>query len=165
MWREPSREWARCSPGSRSDRSHRRCEPRARTGAQNRPPPKYTRMYTRTRPEGARIGTLGQLCGLSALRSSEPQKRKNPCETLQIRDFAGVKAERLRSESNRRWRICNPLPDTDFPEENHVPGQVDPVVDPAAPAAPELAELAAAWSSLPTAIRAGILAMVRAAKG
>jgi len=102
---------------------------------------------------------------LSALRSSEPQKRKNPCETLQIRDFAGVKAERLRSESNRRWRICNPLPDTDFPEENHVPGQVDPVVDPAAPAAPELAELAAAWSSLPTAIRAGILAMVRAAKG
>lgn len=42
------------------------------------------------RPEGARIGTLGQLCGLSAPRSSEPQKRKNPCETRQFRNFAGV---------------------------------------------------------------------------
>ena len=42
------------------------------------------------RPEGARSGTLGQLCGLSALRSSRPQKRKNPRETRQNRDFAGV---------------------------------------------------------------------------
>ena len=120
---------------------------------------------THGRPKGARSGTLGHHCGLSAPRSSRPQKRKNPRETRQNRDFAGVRAERLRSESNRRWRICNPLPDTDFPEENPDPGQVDPVVDPTAPADPELAELAAVWSSLPRAIRAGILAMVRAAKG
>jgi len=53
------------------------------------------------------------------------------------------------------------LPDTDFPEENPNPEKVDPT----APAAPELAELAAAWSSLPGAIQAGILAMVRASKG
>ena len=33
------------------------------------------------RPEGARSGTLGHHCGLSALRSSRPQKRENPRET------------------------------------------------------------------------------------
>jgi hypothetical protein len=49
----------------------------------------------------------------------------------------------------------------DFPEENLNPEKVDPGVDPTAPAALELAELAAAWG----AIRAGILAMVRASKG
>ena len=117
------------------------------------------------RPEGARSGTLGQLCGLSALRSSRPQKRKNPAKPGNSGTSQGSKAERLRSESNRRWRICNPLPDTDFPEENPDPGQVDPVVDPTAQADPVLAELAAAWSSLPRAIRAGILAMASAAKG
>jgi hypothetical protein len=44
------------------------------------------------------------------------------------------------------------------------PRQVDLVVDPTAPADPELAELAAAWSSLPRAIRAGILAMLQASR-
>jgi len=111
------------------------------------------------------LAPWGTIAGCRLFGADGPRNAKNPAKPGKNRDFAGVKAERLRSESNRRWRICNPLPDTDFPEENHDPEQVDPVVDPTAPADHDLAELAAAWSSLPRAIRAGILAMVRAAKG
>ena len=38
-------------------------------------------------------------------------------------------------------------------------GQTDPKTD------PDLAQVAAAWPTLPPALRAGILAMVKAAKG
>ena len=41
----------------------------------------YPQMFPHTRPEGARIGTLGHHCGLPARRGSRPQKRKNPRET------------------------------------------------------------------------------------
>ena len=58
----------------------------------------------------------------------------------------------------------NPLPDTCFPQENPDPEQVDPVIAHTTPAAPELAELAAVWHRLPDAVRAGIVAMVRASQ-
>ena len=98
-------------------------------------------------------------------RAGAQETQKTPAKPGNSGTSQRSKAERLRSESNRRWRICNPLPDTDFPEENPDPGQVDPAVDPTAQADPELTEVAAAWSSLPRAIRAGILAMVRASNG
>jgi hypothetical protein len=54
------------------------------------------------------------------------------------------------------------------PEENTgfqvVDPIVDPIVDPTAEADPELTEVAAAWETLPPAIRAGILAMVRSSR-
>jgi hypothetical protein len=112
-------------------------------------------------PEGARSGTLGHHCGLSALRSSRPQKRKNPCET---RGSQGSKAERLRSESNRRWRICNRTANEGFPEENDGSGPVDHTVDHTQPADPALSAVVEAWSDLPPAVRAGILAMVQASR-
>ncbi len=40
----------------------------------------------------------------------------------------------------------------------------DEITPPAKPADPELAAVVAAWSDLPPAVRAGIVAMVRAAK-
>ena len=107
----------------------------------------------------------GNFAGCRLFGAAGPRNTKTPAKPGNSGTSQGSRAERLRSESNRRWRICNPLPDTDFPEGNPDPGQVDPVVDPTAPADPELAELAAVWSSLPGAIWAGILAMVRAAKG
>jgi len=94
-----------------------------------------------------------------------PTQQKTPAYPGKTGDTQGSKEKRLRSESNRRWRICNPLEATVSPEETGDSGQVDPVIDPVDQADPELAELAAVWSSLPPAIRAGILAMVRAAHG
>jgi len=111
------------------------------------------------------LALWGTFAGGGGPESEGPRNAKTPAKPGNSGTSQGSKAERLRSESNRRWRICNPLPDTDFPEENPDPGQVDPAVDPTAPADPGLAELAKIWSSLPRAFRAGILAMVRAAKG
>jgi hypothetical protein len=70
------------------------------------------------------------------------------------------KKKRRRWESNPRWRICNRKPSPEKPEEN--PASASDVhtdvhselVD------PDLASVVEAWSSLPAAVRAGILAMV-----
>jgi hypothetical protein len=79
--------------------------------------------------------------------------------------LAGVekkKRKRLRSESNRRWRICNPPTSLAKPVETGRIPEVTTTATTAAAADPALAQVVKAWSSLPPAVRAGILAMVRA---
>jgi len=76
----------------------------------------------------------------------------------------GSKAKRLRSESNRRWRICNPASRPENPEENADSGKVPMKVPMLNPADRDLAVVVEAWSSLPPAVRAGIRAMVEASR-
>jgi hypothetical protein len=68
--------------------------------------------------------------------------------------------KRLRSESNRRWRICNREAEPVSPENGSNFGEVTTT----AAADPALAQVVEAWSSLPPAVRAGILAMVEASR-
>jgi hypothetical protein len=72
--------------------------------------------------------------------------------------------KRLRSESNRRWRICNPEAESvslgNGSDSREVPTEV-PTFD---RADRDLAAVVEAWSSLPAAVRAGILAMVQASR-
>jgi hypothetical protein len=82
-------------------------------------------------------------------------------------ELAGVekkKRKRLRSESNRRWRICNPASRQVSPEDAEVSREVTTTVTTAAAADPALAQVVEAWSNLPPAVRAGILAMVQASR-
>ena len=59
---------------------------------------------------GTRRHSGGDIGVVSGPLSAPSAQQKTPAKPGKNRDFAGVKAERLRSESNRRWRICNPLP-------------------------------------------------------
>jgi hypothetical protein len=68
--------------------------------------------------------------------------------------------KRLRSESNRRWRICNPLPIAANPEQEPAAAAVDHKIDHTEPADPALMAVIEAWPRLPSAVRAGILAIV-----
>jgi integrase len=78
--------------------------------------------------------------------------------------IAAKKSERLRSESNRRWRICNPAAEPVSPEDGSDSEEVTTTATTTAAADPALAQVVEAWSSLPAAVRAGILAMVEASR-
>ncbi|SRR5271157_1900815 len=97
----------------------------------------------------------------------------SPCENEGldgvVRDDSGLDGERRRRDSNSGWRFCRPLPDT--PKRHGGKGLrlSTRVEDPNLPTAaysfpPDLAAVVSAWPELPDAIRAGILAMVRAAR-
>ena len=43
-------------------------------------------------------------------RSATPAQQKTPAKAAVVGTSQGFQKQRLRSESNRRWRICNPLP-------------------------------------------------------
>ena len=80
-----------------------------------------------------------------------------------------VKRKRRRPDSNRGWRICK----TESQAENagdyaHSADSAAPgaAVDPAnAPTDPDLRLIVERWDDLPEPIKAGILAMIRAAGG
>jgi hypothetical protein len=54
------------------------------------------------------------------------------------------------------------VPDSGGAHSGALSGDSDPKTPPAPPADPDLSAVAAAWPNLPLAIKAGILAMVRA---
>jgi integrase len=76
----------------------------------------------------------------------------------------GSSKERLRSESNRRWRICNATAGQVSPGNGSDSREVTTTATTTATADPALAQVVEAWSSLPSAVRAGILAMVEASR-
>ncbi|MEN9666819.1 MAG: hypothetical protein RLZZ326_3182 [Planctomycetota bacterium] len=96
--------------------------------------------------------------------SEGPRNAKTPAKPGNSGTSQGSKAERLRSESNRRWRICNPASRPENPEENADSGEVPMKVPMLNPADRDLAVVVEAWSSLPPAVRAGIRAMVEASR-
>ena len=100
-------------------------------------------------------------------RASSPraiQKQKTPAKAAVVGTSQGFQKQRLRSESNRRWRICNPVAEPVSPGNGSDSPEVPTKVPTPAPADRDLAQVVEAWSSLPPAVRAGILAMVRASR-
>ena len=96
--------------------------------------------------------------------TSTPINKKTPAKAAVVGTSQGSFGERLRSESNRRWRICNPLPEPVSPGNGSDSGEVTTTATTTAAADPALAQVVEAWSSLPPAVRAGILAMVEASR-
>ena len=96
--------------------------------------------------------------------SSAAENKKTPAKPGRSGSSRGLSVERLRSESNRRWRICNPEPKPISPEDSSDSAEVTTTVTTATAADPALAAVVEAWSSLPAAVRAGILAMVEASR-
>jgi integrase len=94
----------------------------------------------------------------------KPEKAKTPETPGESKASRGSSTQRLRSESNRRWRICNQKPSPGNPEENRASASDVHADVHTEPADPALAAVVEAWSSLPAAVRAGILAMVEASK-
>ena len=59
---------------------------------------------------GTRRHSGGDIGVVSGPLSAPSAQQKTPAKPGNSGTSQGSKAERLRSESNRRWRICNPLP-------------------------------------------------------
>ena len=59
---------------------------------------------------GTRRHSGGDIGVVSGPLSEPSAQQKTPAKPGKTGTSQGSKAERLRSESNRRWRICNPLP-------------------------------------------------------
>ena len=73
-------------------------------------PGDYSGDYSRQAPGGA-IGQSGAISPADRLPANEkPTNPQTPANTPVSGGSRGSSGERLRSESNRRWRICNPLP-------------------------------------------------------
>ena len=93
-----------------------------------------------------------------------PQRKKTPAKAAVVGTSQGFQKQRLRSESNRRSRICNPLPSAEKPEGNAgSPSDVHTDVH-GEPADPALMQVVEAWPQLPAVVRAGITAMVEASR-
>ncbi|MEN6450699.1 MAG: hypothetical protein ABFC96_09425 [Thermoguttaceae bacterium] len=93
-----------------------------------------------------------------------PSRKKNRRQPL-----AAAGEKRRRWESDPRWRICNqtarpglPEENTDFPEAGGIFGGSE--TGDGAPD-PDLRLILDGWAALPEPIRAGIVAMVKAAGG
>ena len=95
---------------------------------------------------------------------SAAEKQKTPAKPGDSETLRGSSRERLRSESNRRWRICNPAAEPVSPEDSTGFPEATTTATTAAAADRDLAAVVEAWSSLPPAVRAGILAMVQASR-
>ena len=96
--------------------------------------------------------------------SSAAEKQKTPAKPGKSGASRGSSVERLRSESNRRWRICNPEAEPVSLGNGSDSEEVPTKVPTLAAADPALARVVEAWSDLPPAVRAGILAMVEASR-
>ena len=70
--------------------------------------------------------------------------------------------KRRRWESNPRWQICNPEPEPVSPGNGSDSEEVPTKVPTPGGADGDLPVVVEAWPSLPAAVRAGILAMVKA---
>ena len=95
---------------------------------------------------------------------SAAQNAKTPAKPERTGALRGSSRERLRSESNRRWRICNPVASPENTGENPASAESVHTDVHSENADPALSAVVEAWSSLPPAVRAGILAMVEASK-
>ena len=95
---------------------------------------------------------------------SAAENEKTPAMAAVVGTSRGLHGQRLRSESNRRWRICNPEPEPVSLGNGSDSGEVTTTATTTAAADPALAQVVEAWSSLPPAVRAGILAMVEASR-
>jgi len=89
-----------------------------------------------------------------------PAQQKTPAKAAVVGTSQGFQKQRLRSESNRRWRICNPLPIAAFPVQEPVAAGVDHEIDHTQATDPALMTVIEAWPRLPSAVRTGILAIV-----
>ena len=114
---------------------------------------------------GGRLGSLRR-ARFRAKRSARErsENKKTPAKAAVVGTSQGFQKQRLRSESNRRWRMCNPVAEPVSPGNGRDSGEVTTTVTTTAPADPALTQVVDAWSSLPPAVRAGILAMVRASR-
>ena len=79
-----------------------------------------------------------------------------------------ARVERPLPDSNRGWRICNPLAERRNPQAGKEVTETaaEPLAQTLAqetPIAPDLARVVAAWPDLPPHIRAAVLALVGAA--
>jgi integrase len=73
-------------------------------------PGDYSGDYSPQAP-GGRTGQAGAMSPADRLPANEkPTKQNTPAKPGDSGASRGSSGERLRSESNRRWRICNPLP-------------------------------------------------------
>ena len=66
--------------------------------------------HTHPARRGSERHSGATLRGVGGLESEAPRNAKTPAKPGNSGTSQGSTAERLRSESNRRWRICNPLP-------------------------------------------------------
>ena len=106
----------------------------------------------------------GTIAGCRLFGAASPRNAKNPCETRQNRDFAGVYG------GEAPVGVEPTMADLQSDREPRIPrvkqglrGRCTPGCT-LAPADPALSAVVEAWSSLPPAVRAGILAMVEASR-
>ncbi len=92
------------------------------------------------------------------------RNKKTPATAAVVSTLQGSSKQRLRSASNRRWRICNPESEAVSPVDGSVFSEVTTTATTTAASDPALAAVVEAWSSLPAAVRAGILAIVQASR-
>jgi hypothetical protein len=123
----------------------------------------YSDHYEPAR-EGSGWHSGASLRAAGCSEMSETQEPESATIPANFAEKVTKKTKRLRSESNRRWRICNPASGQVLPEDAEVSREVTTTVTTAAAADPALAQVVEAWSSLPPAVRAGILAMVEASR-
>jgi integrase len=130
------------------------------------PPPKsdhYSDHYGKAQ-EGSGWHSRASVRAADSTAASETANTKTPANPGISGASRGSSEERLRSESNRRWRICNPEPEAVSPGNGSDFAEVTTTATTTAAADPALAQVVEAWSSLPVAVRAGILAMVEASR-
>jgi hypothetical protein len=98
------------------------------------------------------------------LPAGAAENEKTPATAAVVGTSQGSSKQRLRSESNRRWRICNPESSGENAWKNAASASDVHTDVHSEPADPALARVVEAWSSLPPAVQVGILAMVQASK-
>jgi hypothetical protein len=138
------------------------------TGTCGRADRSPTDVHTDVHKESAQEGS-GWHSGASVrladhTAASAAENEKTPAKAAVVGTSQGFQKQRLRSESNRRWRICNAVASPGKPEENTASASDVHTDVHSEPADPALAQVVEAWSSLPPAVRAGILAMVQASR-
>ena len=120
----------------------------------------HTDVHKRPAREGSEwhSGASVRAADLPAATAAETQK--TPAKPGKTGTSRGSSVERLRSESNRRWRICNHTASIEMPDENAAPASDVHADVHAAPLDADLAVVVEAWPSLSTELRARILAML-----
>lgn len=124
----------------------------------------HTDVHTESAREGSAWHSRASLRAAAHPPTGAAEKQKTPATAAVVGTSQGSSKQRLRSESNRRWRICNPEPSGRNTADNAASASDVHTDVHTEPSDPALAQVVEAWSSLPPAVRAGILAMVEASK-